>query len=72
MGDMPNLVVDQNGVGSVKATTSRITLSPGPLSVFDQDGSVIIVHENADKGMPGAAKSGVSGGPRIACGVIEE
>jgi Cu-Zn family superoxide dismutase len=72
MGDMPSLVVDQNGVGSMKATTSRITLSPGPLSVFDQDGSVIIVHENADKGTPGAAKSGVSGGPRIACGVLEK
>jgi Cu-Zn family superoxide dismutase len=72
MGDIPNLVVDQNGAGSLQATTSRITLSPGPLSVFDQDGSVIIVHENADKGVPGAAKSGVSGGPRIACGVLEK
>jgi Cu-Zn family superoxide dismutase len=72
MGDIPNLVVDQNGAGSLQATTSRITLSPGPLSVFDQDGSVIIVHENPDKGVPGAAKSGVSGGPRIACGVLEK
>jgi Cu-Zn family superoxide dismutase len=71
LGDIPNLVVDQNGVGVMEATTSRITLSPGPLSVFDKDGSVIIVHEKADQGMPGPAKSGVSGGPRIACGVIE-
>jgi Cu-Zn family superoxide dismutase len=71
MGDVPNLQVDGNGVGTLQATTSRITLSPGPLSVFDQNGSSIIVHENADKGISGPAKSGVSGGPRIACGVIE-
>jgi Cu-Zn family superoxide dismutase len=71
MGDVPNLVVDQNGVGVVAATTSRITLSPGPLSVFDDNGSVVIIHEKPDQGIPGPAKSGVSGGPRIACGVIE-
>lgn len=71
LGDIPNLVVDQNGVGVVEATTSRITLSPGPLSVFDENGSAIIVHGEADQGTSGPAKSGVSGGPRIACGVIE-
>ena len=71
MGDIPNLVVDQLGVGVMEARTSRITLSPGPLSVFDGDGSVVIVHENADRGIPGPAKSGASGGPRIACGVIQ-
>jgi Cu-Zn family superoxide dismutase len=71
MGDIPNLVVDRLGVGVMEARTSRITLSPGPLSVFDQNGSVVIVHQNADSGIPGPAKSGVSGGPRIACGVIQ-
>ena len=71
MGDIPNLVVDQNGAGLMEATTSRITLSPGPLSVFDDNGSVVIVHEKPDQGVPGPTKSGVSGGPRIACGVIE-
>jgi len=71
MGDIPNLVVDQLGVGVMEARTSRITLSPGPLSVFDENGSVVIVHEKADSGIPGPAKSGVSGGPRIACGVIQ-
>jgi Cu-Zn family superoxide dismutase len=71
MGDIPNLVVDQSGVGMMEATTSRITLSPGPLSVFDGNGSVVILHERRDQGTSGPAKSGVSGGPRIACGVIE-
>jgi Cu-Zn family superoxide dismutase len=71
MGDLPNLIVDQLGVGVMEARTSRITLSPGPLSVFDGDGSVVIVHQDPDRGIPGPAKSGVSGGPRIACGVIQ-
>jgi superoxide dismutase, Cu-Zn family len=70
-GDLPNLMVDSNGVGTVDATTSRVTLSPGPLSILDQDGSVFIVHGNPDQGISGPAKSGVSGGPRLACGLIE-
>ena len=71
MGDIPNVVVDRKGDGAMEARTSRITLSPGPLSVFDDNGSVVILHEKADQGIPGPPKSGVSGGPRIACGVIE-
>lgn len=71
MGDIPNLDVNAAGVGRLRHTTSRITLSPGPLSVFDSNGSAVVVHLNVDQGIPGAAGSGVSGGPRIACGIIE-
>ncbi|HET6778755.1 MAG TPA: superoxide dismutase family protein [Gemmatimonadales bacterium] len=71
-GDLPNLTVDSEGVGTLDATTSRITLSPGPLSIMDQDGSVFIVHGKPDQGISGPAKSGVSGGPRLACGLIEK
>jgi superoxide dismutase, Cu-Zn family len=71
MGDVPNLIVDSSGEGSFQAVTSRITLSPGPLSVLDKNGSVIVLHGEADQGVSGPAKSGVSGGPRIACGLIE-
>jgi superoxide dismutase, Cu-Zn family len=70
MGDIPNLEVAQDGSGTMKITTSRVTLSDGPLSLFDADGSAIIVHANPDQGTTGAPKSGVSGGPRVACGVI--
>ena len=69
-GDIPNLMVDSSGVGTLDAITSRITLSRGPLSIMDEDASVFIVHGNPDQGISGAAKSGVSGGPRIGCGVI--
>jgi Cu-Zn family superoxide dismutase len=72
MGDIPNLQVGQNGRGSMKIVTSRVTLSDGPLSLFDADGSAIIIHGNPDQGITGEPKSGVSGGPRVACGVINK
>jgi Cu-Zn family superoxide dismutase len=70
MGDVPNLEAGADGQGTLKAVTTRITLSPGPLSIFDADGTAIIIHGNEDKGETGAPKSGVSGGPRVACGVF--
>ncbi len=72
MGDIPNLEVGANGRGTMKAITSRVTLSDGPLSLFDEDGSAIIIHGNQDQMTTGAPKSGVSGGPRVACGVIQK
>jgi Cu-Zn family superoxide dismutase len=72
MGDIPNLQVGADGKGELKAVTTRVTLSPGPLSVFDADGTAIILHGNEDKGVPGEPKSGVSGGPRVACGVLSK
>lgn len=71
MGDMPNLVANANGVAVLKHVSSRITLSPGPLSIFDADGTVILVHLNRDQGITGDAGSGVAGGPRIACGIVQ-
>lgn len=70
MGDIPNLDVNDKGTGTLKAVTTRVTLSDGPLSLFDADGTAIIIHANPDKGITGETKSGVSGGPRIACGVV--
>lgn len=70
LGDIPNLEAGQDGSGEMKIVTTRVTLSPGPLSVFDTDGTAIIVHGNEDQEITGAPKSGVSGGPRVACGVV--
>jgi Cu-Zn family superoxide dismutase len=71
LGDLPNLVANEAGVAHLNAETSRVTLSPGPLSIFDANGSAMIVHANPDQGITGPPGSGVSGGPRLACGVIE-
>jgi superoxide dismutase, Cu-Zn family len=70
MGDVPNLEVGADGRGEMKIMTTRVTVSPGPLSVLDADGTAIIIHGNEDKGVTGEPKSGVSGGPRVACGVL--
>lgn len=72
MGDLPNLRVGDDGTGTLKARTTRVTLSDGPLTVFDADGTAIIIHGNPDQGITGPPKSGVSGGPRVACGVLQK
>ena len=72
MGDIPNLRVGANGSGTLQARTTRVTLSAGPVSLFDADGSAVIVHANPDQGITGEPKSGVSGGPRVACGAIQK
>jgi superoxide dismutase, Cu-Zn family len=71
MGDLPNMQVSANGRGTMKAATTRVTLSDGPVSLLDADGSAIVIHGNPDQMKTGEPKSGVSGGPRVACGVIE-
>ncbi|MEO8076284.1 MAG: superoxide dismutase family protein [Acidobacteriota bacterium] len=70
MGDLPNLQASGTGSAKLTAMTTRVTLSDGPLSLFDADGSAIVIHGNPDQGITGEPKSGVSGGPRVACGVI--
>ena len=69
MGDIPNLRANDRGIAKLKHTTSRITLSPGPLSLFDDNGSAVIVHANEDRGTTGV--TGGAGGARIACGTVE-
>jgi Cu-Zn family superoxide dismutase len=68
-GDMPNLHVPSGGALNVEVLNASITLDKGkPNSVFDNDGSAVVVHAGKDdyKTDP----TGDAGG-RIACGVIE-
>lgn len=66
-GDLPNLVVNTAGVGHLNTITERATLSAGPISVFDANGSALIIHAGPDDQM--TDPTGNSGG-RVACGVI--
>ncbi|MEA2624651.1 MAG: superoxide dismutase, Cu-Zn family [Candidatus Binatota bacterium] len=68
-GDLVNLKV-KDGEGKMRTVTSRVTLSPGPLSIFDADGSAIIIHAGKDTFCPNGEKAGCAGGTRAACGVI--
>ena len=72
MGDLVNLEV-KNGVGTMKHTTNRVTLSPGRLSLFDDNGSSFIVHTNPDTYCDEESdlKKGCAGGSRDACGIIQ-
>jgi len=68
-GDMPNLHIPQSGDLVVEVLNTGITLEKGkPNSVFDADGSAVIIHAGSDdyKTDP----TGEAGG-RIACGVIQ-
>ena len=67
-GDLPNLVVNQAGVGHLDATTDRVTLSAGTDSLFDADGSAFIIHANTDDQVTDATNG--NSGARIACAVI--
>ena len=69
-GDLVNLEVNGGGNGALHTVTTRVTLSPGPLSVFDADGSAIIIHTDPDTYCPEGDVSGCAGGSRAACGII--
>ena len=68
-GDMPNIHVPASGKLTVEVMNTTITLEKGkPNSVFDSDGSAIVIHDGADdyKSDPAGAA-----GKRIACGLIQ-
>ncbi len=69
-GDMPNLFIPANGELRIDVANHMITLAKGqPNSVFDADGSAIIIHAGPDD-----YKTDPTGnaGDRIVCGVITE
>lgn len=69
-GDMPNLFIPASGELKIDVANSMISLVKGqPNSVFDTDGSAIIIHAGPDD-----YKTDPTGnaGDRIVCGVITE
>jgi superoxide dismutase, Cu-Zn family len=74
-GDLPTLLVNEDGSGMLAATTDRFSLA----DLRDDDGSAVMVHELADNyaniperyGGPDAESlSTGDAGSRIACGVV--
>jgi superoxide dismutase, Cu-Zn family len=66
-GDLPDLYVNQDGVGRYEALLGSMTLSSSETSIFDADGSAIVIHTAADDNRTDPAGNS---GDRIACGVI--
>jgi Cu-Zn family superoxide dismutase len=67
-GDLPELVVNAAGVGYLDEVTIQPTLSAGATSIFDADGSALIIHAGQDDHHTDPTGNS---GARIACGVIE-
>ena len=65
---MPNLHVPASGELTVEVLNAAITLEKGkPNSVFDADGSALVIHAGKDDYKTDPAGKA---GDRIACGVI--
>jgi len=47
-GDLPNMLVAKDGSGRFEVRTDAITLKTGAASVFDSDGSALIIHAGVD------------------------
>lgn len=67
-GDLPNLVVGEDGNGAIDIITNQVTLNVGSRSLFDTDGSALVVHAGADDYL---TDPDGNSGARIACGVVD-
>jgi Cu-Zn family superoxide dismutase len=67
-GDLPNLEVSADGTSYYTVQTDRITLGDGMTSLFDTDGSALMIHADADNQTTDPAGDS---GERVACGIIE-
>ena len=66
-GDLPNMVFDGAGNATYSAVVESITLGAGVNSVFDADGSAVVIHAGPDDMMTDPAGNS---GARIACGTL--
>ena len=66
-GDLPNMLIGKDGSGRFEVMTDGFTLRAGPLSVFDADGSALVIHAGVDDY---ATDPTGNAGDRAACGLI--
>ncbi|WP_255007084.1 superoxide dismutase family protein [Roseovarius sp. M141] len=66
-GDLPNIHAGSDGTAMAEFYSSRLTVAEGAAPLMDEDGSAIVIHENADTYQTDAGAGG-----RVACGVITQ
>ncbi|HEY8166862.1 MAG TPA: superoxide dismutase family protein [Gemmatimonadaceae bacterium] len=66
-GDLPNIVASNDGSVSVGLATDRVSLTAGSTTLFDADGTAMVIHAAADDQVSQPAGNS---GARIACGVV--
>lgn len=68
-GDLPNLVVPENGRVDVTILIRGVTLRPGKNSLMTAQGSSLVIHQDADDER---TDPDGNSGPRIACAVLQQ
>jgi superoxide dismutase, Cu-Zn family len=68
-GDMQNVTVGADGTLKLKVLDPRVTLREGKDSLFQTNGTAIVIHEKMDDDMTDPAGNS---GNRIACGVVSK
>lgn len=66
-GDLPNLVVDEQGRAKADFVAPLLTLKPGKYSLLEGDATSLMIHQNADDYLTDPAGNA---GARLACGTI--
>ena len=66
-GDLPNISSPGTGLTRVDHFSREIALGTGPLTLFDPDGSALVIHAGIDDYVSDPAGNS---GARIACGVV--
>jgi Cu-Zn family superoxide dismutase len=66
-GDLPDVEADASGRVEYVVVTDRLTLGTGPTSIFDADGSAVVIHQQPDDQR--TDPSGNSG-DRVLCGQL--
>jgi Cu-Zn family superoxide dismutase len=68
-GDLPNIHVPDNGTLELEIHAAGATLAAGANSLFDADGSSIVMHAGPDDYAKGPAGTA---GTRVVCGVVTQ
>ena len=68
-GDLPNLIVDEDGKVEIDLLASNVTLKEHKTSLLTKEGTSIVIDEAKDDGMTQPAGDS---GKRIACGTISK
>lgn len=66
-GDLPNLIVGEDGTAKVNMTANNVTFKEKKTSLYTKNGTSLVIHKQADDGMSQPAGNS---GYRIACGEI--
>lgn len=68
-GDLPNLEVNADGTTAWVTTTNDVTLTAGAKSIFDNDGSALIIHAGPDDQVTDPTGNS---GARVACALLAD